>query len=55
MGVKMKFNLDLPDDLHTDLKIFVAHKKGFSMNNAIVRAISEYLKNEKIKAEKDIL
>lgn len=51
----MKFNLDLPDNLHQDLKAFVAYKKGFTMNNAIIKAISDYLKNEKVKAEKDIL
>lgn len=51
----MKFNLDLPDDLHKELKVHVAYKKGFSMNNAIVKAISEYLKNEKVKSEKEML
>jgi hypothetical protein len=51
----MKFNLDLPDDLHKNLKIYVVNKKGLNMNNTIVKAISEYLENEKIKAERSIL
>jgi hypothetical protein len=46
-GVKnMKFNLDLPESVHSELKILAVTKKE-SMNNLIVKFIIESMKNEK--------
>jgi len=42
----MKFNLDLKDEIHSELKILAVNKKK-SMNKLIEIAIDEMLKKEK--------
>jgi len=42
----MKFNLELKDEVHTELKI-MATKKKISMNKLIEQAVEKLVKNEK--------
>ncbi len=50
----MFLNVNIDSEIHKKLKVFAASKSE-SMARIVEKAISEYIKNEEIKAERSIL